>query len=439
MTWLNPLALFGLLAVAAPVLVHLFGRRVARRQRFPSLRLLRMAAPSASTTNRPSDVLLLIVRSLTVAIAALALAQPLWSTGPPTAGSMVTRAIIVDTSASMRRPSDTGADAREQARTIGAALLDSARDGLLIETTRPGANITAAASWLARQPGMRELVVVSDFQRNAVNDGDLAHVPPAVGVRPVRVELARGTAVDTSLDGIRIRLTDEETEAGWERAPVDTGRFPLTVLHAAEDEPILRTAIEVVRRIAPPVPSQRSIAVVLPGYGSGPQMPAEAGPLTEEWQGDLVLALGAHPLVRDLEATGVPSACGARRAAPVPNARGQTVAEVAAGAAPYDVLVFSCIQPRSAGTTALLAAVASSSAPRHAWGELESAVVPDETLRRWTRQPTEPGPVGGDRTSPHGRWVWLVVLLLLGLEQWLRRQGRRRETTVAPPRRANAA
>jgi hypothetical protein len=38
MTWINPLALFGLLALIVPILVHLFGRRVAKRQRFPSLR-----------------------------------------------------------------------------------------------------------------------------------------------------------------------------------------------------------------------------------------------------------------------------------------------------------------------------------------------------------------------------------------------------------------
>ena len=76
MTWLNPIALVGLLAVAVQILVHLFGRRVAKRQRFPSLRLLHLASTTPVTRSQPSDLLLLLVRCAIVVAAALALAQP---------------------------------------------------------------------------------------------------------------------------------------------------------------------------------------------------------------------------------------------------------------------------------------------------------------------------------------------------------------------------
>lgn len=439
MTWLNPVALFGLLAVAVPLLVHLFGRRVARRQRFPTLRLLRMATPSASTARKPTDLLLLMVRSLTVAVAALALAQPLWSDDQPGPLGFVTRAVIVDTSASMRRASATGAAASQLARTIGAAMLDSAGDGLLIETPRPGANLAAAASWLARQPGFREIVLISDFQRGAVSDGDLHEVPPAIGIRAIRIDLSPVSMVDTTLDGVGIRLSDGETETSWERGTGDTGRFPLTVLHSFDDDASVRSAITAARRVTSSAVPERAIAVVFPGYTSASRLKAEAGPLTAAWQGDLALALRAHPLVRELRAPVVPSACGARDAAPVPNAAGLIVAEVAAGRAPYPALVFSCVEPGSAAAAALLAAVAASLPPSIAWSEMETDVLPDETLRQWMRQPTERGPAGEDRTSPHSRWVWLVALLLLALEEWLRRRRRATATALLAHRRADAA
>ena len=103
MSWLNPIAFVGLLALAVPILVHLFGRRVAKRQLFSSLRLLRDAKPTPATRSRPSDVLLLVLRCLTIAAAVAALAQPLW-TGDGERRA-VARVILIDSSTSMRRRS----------------------------------------------------------------------------------------------------------------------------------------------------------------------------------------------------------------------------------------------------------------------------------------------------------------------------------------------
>ena len=78
MRWLNPTALFGLLALAVPILVHLFGRRLARVQRFPTLRLLKDTLPTPTTRSRPSDLVLLLLRCAVIVAAVFGLAQPLW-------------------------------------------------------------------------------------------------------------------------------------------------------------------------------------------------------------------------------------------------------------------------------------------------------------------------------------------------------------------------
>jgi hypothetical protein len=156
MTWLNPTALVGLLALAVPILVHLFGRRIARRQRFPSLRLLRDAQPTPATRSRPSDVVLLLVRCLVLAAAVAALTQPRWSRVGQTPVRVL--AILVDTSASMLRLTSDGTPAVEKARSIAQRMLDSARNGIVVETDRPGKSIAGASSWLSRRSGLREVV-----------------------------------------------------------------------------------------------------------------------------------------------------------------------------------------------------------------------------------------------------------------------------------------
>ena len=129
MTWLNPAAFVGLIAIAIPILVHLFGRRIAKRQRFPSLRLLLDARATPATRSRPSDLLLLILRCAVILAAVLALAQPRWSSSERLRNSSVPiRLILVDTSASMHRLTSDGGIVLERARSLARQVLDSARE-----------------------------------------------------------------------------------------------------------------------------------------------------------------------------------------------------------------------------------------------------------------------------------------------------------------------
>ena len=76
MSFLNPLFLFGLLAAAIPIVIHLFTRRRPREVRFPSLEFLSEVNQSEIRRLRLKQWLLLLLRTLAVASLALAMARP---------------------------------------------------------------------------------------------------------------------------------------------------------------------------------------------------------------------------------------------------------------------------------------------------------------------------------------------------------------------------
>ena len=129
----------------------------------------------------PSDLLLLAVRTAIVALAAIAVLQPLaLSSGrKATWAGRIVRAIVVDTSDSVDADAADIA-ARAEARDAFAARRYDAAD--------PGAALAKAADWLnAAGPARKELVVLSDFQLGTVTAAQIDQVPSSVGIRPVRI------------------------------------------------------------------------------------------------------------------------------------------------------------------------------------------------------------------------------------------------------------
>ena len=103
MNFLNPLFLFGLLAAAIPVIIHLFTRRRPRERPFPSLEFLAEVNQSEIRRLRLKQWLLLLLRTLAVAAIALAMARPaVRSAGARSgAGAATTVVALVDLSGSM--------------------------------------------------------------------------------------------------------------------------------------------------------------------------------------------------------------------------------------------------------------------------------------------------------------------------------------------------
>ena len=210
MIFLSPWALVGLLAVAGPIVAHLLGRRQARRLAFPNLRFLPATVPSPISRDRISDVWLLVLRIAIIAGAAIALAQPVW-VSPARArqlGSQLARAVIVDASASMSRPTApsaaSGADGRaiEAARQRAADAAGGATISRIVEAAEPASTIPAAVNWLLAQPMRRELTIVSDFQTSALTSADVERVPAGIGVRLVQIPAAGAVPpAATSRDG----------------------------------------------------------------------------------------------------------------------------------------------------------------------------------------------------------------------------------------------
>src|SRR5262249_37655701 len=93
MRFLNPIAWLGLVALAAPVIAHLFARRPARVQPFPTLRFLPASALRPVRRDRLSDLPLLSLRCLLIGVAVAALAGP----SGARAGDGTVRAVIKGT------------------------------------------------------------------------------------------------------------------------------------------------------------------------------------------------------------------------------------------------------------------------------------------------------------------------------------------------------
>jgi hypothetical protein len=427
MNWLNPLAFLGLLALGIPILIHLFGRRVARRVKFPSLRLMGEAVPTAATRTVPSDLLLLIVRGAVVLAAVLALAQPLFLTaGRVREANRPVRVILVDTSETMRRRlTSNGTALVDVARERAQALLDSARNGTIIEVAHPGSNMAGAASWLEPHTGVREVVVVSDFQYGTLHDGQVAAIPAGVGLRLDRLAWTeRGTAPPVPVPVDSLSADSSGTYASWRMARVDSLAVPV-LLGSADELARLDAGFAAIRTVfgRPLRPTVR-VAVVFPGYPSRAGMLAASAPLDSPWHGNLLLSLRRDRAFAEIMRTAVASReCTLPGTVVATNDGGAPVVSMNRGRPDqHDVQVFTCVEAASLAATGLLAALATGLDSVPPLTEREPLPLPDDLLQRWQREPVLSAPGGRDETSPDGRWLWLAALALLGVEEWLRRR-----------------
>ncbi len=141
-TFLNGAFLFASLAALLPLLIHLISRRRVATVDFSSLRFLKELERKRIRRVRLRQILLLIVRSLIILAAALALARPTLRgtfAGGGGAHARTSVAIVIDNSASMMRDGDGGdllAAGLVAARDI-AGLLDDGDQAFLVAASDP--------------------------------------------------------------------------------------------------------------------------------------------------------------------------------------------------------------------------------------------------------------------------------------------------------------
>ncbi len=123
MNFLNPLFLFGLGAAALPVLIHLFTRRKPREVKFPSLAFLAEVNQSEIRRLRLKQWLLLALRTLAVALLALAMSRPSLQGSARGGDAASTLVALVDVSGSMGAPDAEGRPLTATARRVVESLL----------------------------------------------------------------------------------------------------------------------------------------------------------------------------------------------------------------------------------------------------------------------------------------------------------------------------
>ena len=123
MSFLYPLLLAGVAAVAAPILLHLIRRHTRDRVTFSSLMFLHTTMPRFQSRSRLEHIPLLILRCLIVCLLAFAFARPflIRPAAPSTVHPGERVVLLIDTSASMRRE---GVWARtiQEAKSVGTEL-----------------------------------------------------------------------------------------------------------------------------------------------------------------------------------------------------------------------------------------------------------------------------------------------------------------------------
>ncbi len=125
MSFLNPLFLLGLAAVAVPIIVHLVRRTKAPRVEFPSLMFVRRVPQRTIRRRQLTNLLLLLLRTLAFLLIVLAFVRPYFSSSDAAnAENSTSSAILIDASYSMQ-----AGDRFEQARNRASRLIDETRSG----------------------------------------------------------------------------------------------------------------------------------------------------------------------------------------------------------------------------------------------------------------------------------------------------------------------
>jgi len=395
-TWQAPAALAALALVAGPVLVHLLTRRRARRVSFPGMRFEPAMTGAAVRIERPSDAALLALRVAAVAAAALAVAQPVWLSAARQRAwaSRVTRAIVVDTSASV-------------APSIAAPLADRWREGAFASRRFESADVRdalqRAVAWLEAVSGRRDIAIVSDFQLGAIDAGDLSTIPAAIGIHLERAgapSASRAAArwIDGWRDAAWTPLVSAAggTQVTWRRGGGGLGS-PVTVRAADAEMAAARRALAAARSWGITEAADRRVEIAFAGAAvetSTPPRTAWIAAAAMRLQGD-ALAAAVDPALVIGERDGV-------------------------------MIAATRVRGASPQAPAVARAVLDAAAPNLVDPETEPRAVDEATIASWVSgrgaPPAPPDVVPPDTSD--GRWLWGLALAFVLLEGAVRR-GRR--------------
>jgi hypothetical protein len=406
--FLAPWAAAGVLLLAGPLLVHMLLRRHARRVTFPAMKFLVETRTAAVRLRHPSDIGLLTLRLAIVGAAIVAAAHPIVITPWRLAqwDARVIRAVVVDTSASVRGSAEIDRFAEQELTAFRAQRFEGA--DLREQLARAGAWFGGAP------PGRREVVILSDFQRGALDREDLILLPPSAGIRTIRAGMpprsrdVRLPPVGGFRGGVwepSVRLDAGGTAVTWTKA---SAAPPLTWLTTAQAEGEREAASRAVHAaVSAGVAAGDDRRRVLVRFAGAPADSGDRQPIRTAWMLEAALALRGSSLLR------------------------QTNASVRTSEQAGQLVVETNVAATSLDAPAVVRAVVLAMRPAAiADREAEVAALPDAELALWRREaaPVSAGPYSVTESDADGRWFWAIALALLAVESWLRRRHMRSST-----------
>jgi hypothetical protein len=430
----NPTALWALALMAGPVIVHLLRRHRAERVPFPSLRFVRASETAAVRLRLPGDLWLLLVRATAIGLAAFALAEPIVITGSRLAhwDSLTARAVVVDTSDSMRDAVSADLSPARAAEKAASVEATQAAHSIRIDTDDLGEGVRRAAVWLSSAPpARREIVVISDFQRGALDESAVRAIPETIGRRLVKAgesaaqRSIEGAAMLAAPGGVRRSTIDLTADTTTMRVgPVEAGADAgfRAVGEGVGDDAFARLTRVIAASGAAAPSKEEPIAI---GFGSEAAGASSRSKLSSGWMLATVLGVMSDPVV-----AGVPSGDVApltQGSASPPHAvvirRPDGRPIVSAATAGPELIFVTNAAPDSLFAAALARAALNARVRARSFDEREIAAIDGAVLKSWQRSPA---PVGAgewrNADTTDARWFWLLSLAALGLEQWLRRR-----------------
>ncbi len=244
LSFLNPAVLYALVAAGIPLLIHLLNRRKFKRVPFSTITFLKRLERKQMRNLRLRQWLLLLLRTLIVICIVIAFARPTLSEGQPAVLSQrsnIEAVVVLDNSLSLNESRVTGT-LLEEARQAITALEEVFREGdrvTVLQATIPQETLVKQEPFrsdlwtrvlqqiqpnylksdlsLAIRAGveqlsrsiypLRELYVISDFQRSALDLDLLEALPETEGenIRIFLLPLGGGEAENLSVDSVAVQ------------------------------------------------------------------------------------------------------------------------------------------------------------------------------------------------------------------------------------------
>jgi hypothetical protein len=246
LSFLAPAFLAGVLAVAIPVVLHLFRRRTDRVVDFPAVQMLPEAPVERQERRRLRDVLLLALRAAALVLLAVSFARPYFAAGGAALAAPAT-IVAVDRSLSLNAPGQWA-----EAVRLALAAVDAA----------PATHLVGVVAFDDRA----DLVVAPTGDRAAARTAVAALTPGAGGTR-YPAALARATEALERGGGRIVMVTDLQA-SGWDAADSAPTPEPVEILLQAVPPPAGNLAVTSARI------EGGALTAVVQSYSPGPRVAA---------------------------------------------------------------------------------------------------------------------------------------------------------------------